>query len=266
VITLIELRASIDNIVYPAFVDIKFDGELNTLRISESDGIPELLFENKYGNVRNALNYRCIADYLPNLMKFKGTTLIGELFYGEGKAGALYDLLSHRKDSGLNFRAFDIFNGVDGFTLLERKRVLCDTIPALCVPNVVANSKQEAMNSYLECVLKGYEGVVVKPCNDRAACVGTMLWAKIKNKDSNVYEVSMVDPTRERIEIVCKYPDKAISVGVKVVNRVKHTLQRGDKVLIEHQGILKSGSLRHPVFKGFVERTKSTSGVTLLKH
>jgi hypothetical protein len=36
-------------------------------------------------------------------------------------------------------------------------------------------------------------------------------------------------------------------VGLKAPNRYKKHIKIGDKVTVEHQGVLASGSLRHPV-------------------
>jgi len=82
--------------------EIKLDGEFNYLHIDKT-GVSTV---NKSGKVRSGW------------LKWEGTehtTLIGELYYGAGKAGQLYDLLSHQDSDDLNFRAFDItcYKGTD---------------------------------------------------------------------------------------------------------------------------------------------------------
>ena len=79
-------------------------------------------------------------------------------------------------------------------------------------------------------------------------------WVKIKKKDINIYELVVIEQTRERGEVLVKtsmHPNGR-PVGVKICNKDKKGLNIGDQVAIEHQGITVNGSLRHPVFKGKV--------------
>jgi len=67
---------------------------------------------------------------------------------------------------------------------------------------------------------------------------------KMKKKDTNAYPVVLIDPVLDRIEVdVC-----GVRVGCKCSS--KGHLKLNDRVLIQHLGVLPSGSLRNPIFKG----------------
>ncbi|MHA2046463.1 MAG: hypothetical protein ACW99G_16880, partial [Candidatus Thorarchaeota archaeon] len=185
--------------------------------------------------------------------------------------GALYDLLGRKEDDGLNISVFDasriLFkkgaeheNITVDSVLLDRKETIMHILPSqrtqLCVVNSIAEAKQH----FDEITYQGYEGTVVKSLDGRLV-MGTCPWVKLKYKDQTDYKVDIIDPVKERIEVIVPVPatkvhignanvQTAINVGVKCMNADKATLKVGDMVTIEHQGVLDSGSLRHPVYKG----------------
>jgi len=241
-----ELRGTVESIRYPAMAEIKLDGEFNYLHIDKT-GVSTV---NKSGKVRSGW------------LKWEGTehtTLIGELYYGAGKAGQLYDLLSHQDSDDLNFRAFDItcYKGTDVVNedLLTRIELLSEVWPIDPTRYKVVNSLAEMYEYFHWVVSQGYEGIVVKNLDSKLR-FGPCGWVKIKYKDQNDYHISMIDPVRERIEVnVVSHIDACTiekAVGVKVCNKDKSGLSLGDIVTIEHQGILSGGGLRHPVYKGKV--------------
>lgn len=243
-----ELRGSLDAMKYPAFVEPKYDGELNIWNGKN--------LVNKYGKTR--------SDF-PAVKNLPDISLIGELYWEEGKAGRLYDLLKHKEDDRLNFKVFDYIplstaeiphaefpHGT--MPLVDRREFLLDKVPAISIIGcVLVQNKTEAMHAALEYIDQGFEGAVVKSL-DSLYTVGPCSWVKIKNKDQNDYTVSMIDPNLERIEVLVPNISKHayIRVGCKCPNKYKGTIEIGDKVTIEHQGVLASGSLRHPVFIGKV--------------
>jgi ATP-dependent DNA ligase len=225
-----ELRGSLAALKYPVFVEPKLDGELNMW-----DGTHLI---NKYGRLRNDFP---AVNNLPN-----NCCIIGELYVGEGKAGALYELLSQKESDTLNFTAFDILskNGISltALALVERREELLDT-GAIVIPALMAHNKEEVMEHYKLFVAMGYEGAVAKSIYG-AYIEGPCAWVKLKHKDRNNLIVCQVSPTQERIEVI----HGNVGVGVKCCNKDKVNIKVGDTVEIEHQGVLASGSLRHPVF------------------
>jgi len=114
-----------------------------------------------------------------------------------------------------------------------------------CIKPQIIHSKQEALAYFEHITSQGYEGIVLKSC-DSIFIHGSCPWVKLKYKDQTDYPVSLIDPTKQRIKIL----NVSTAVGVKVADKDKANLKIGDLVTIEHQGVLVSGSLRHPVFKG----------------
>jgi len=86
----VRLRGSTASIKYPAWADVKIDGEYCWM-VKTKNG--ESYSVNKYGKKRSDWPaIECFGSKAPN-----GTILLAELYYGEGKNGALYDLLSHKE-------------------------------------------------------------------------------------------------------------------------------------------------------------------------
>lgn len=255
-----KLRGSLEAIRWPALYEFKFDGELNWLvhKCPEMRvGHYHTYLINKYGLVRAE------TPVIERVIQGIGSSaiLIGELVYGKGHAGDLYELNKHKADDGLTFIPFDIImwdgQSMASTPLIDRKELLA-TLPHLGVRVRVVNSKAEALQAFEKVTGIGYEGIVVKPF-DSPISGGSLPWVKMKKKDRSDFKVVLIDPTRERIEVAIPQPNGAIvCVGVKVMNRDKVKLRAGEEVTIEYQGILKSGSLRHPVFIGKTGVMKKT--------
>lgn len=267
-----ELRGSLDGMRYPAFAEQKYDGEFGFL-LRPDGGC--LWMINKYNKARRDFP---ALDAIEAQLDSKGVSsvmLLGELYYGQGTQGSLYELLSHKEDDRLNIALFDIafLDGEDlrKFPLLERRETLMrlfdtDDTKLFLIPPVVVTDKEEVREFFERCTQIGkFEGIVVKPL-DSPLILGPCPWAKVKYKDQSDYVVYSIDPVKERIEIeasvvsaVSGNPMRVV-VGVKVSNKDKAVLKVGDMVTIEHQGVLKSGSLRHPVFIGKAERSEDDAG------
>ena len=234
-----ELRGDIRSIRYPAYVEAKCDGELNWFKPDK-----EYLI-NKSGKIRYSFP---ITKELSHI-KHK---LLGELYWGDGKAGALYELLKHQTDDELKFMVFDV--DMAG-TYLERRMWLTKHISPTPHVRIVdasrALTKDDITRNY-DYYVYGlhYEGIVVKSADSRLI-MGVCPWVKMKNKETSDLPVAYIDPTLERIDVWVQLSDDnhiGKMCGVKVMNKVKTTLKVGDIVEIEHQGILSQGGLRHPVF------------------
>lgn len=181
---------------------------------------------------------------------------LGELYYGNGKAGSLYELLSHKIDDDLKLAVHDISRLNDEILgnkpLCERKEVLSYLLPEHSIKSQILNNIYDINNIFAAATHQGYEGVVVKHMYSKL-CFGPCDWVKMKFKDQNEYDVVHIDPYKERIEICAYGPPGSnthvhgTKVGVKAPNRYKKYIKVGDVVTIEHQGRLQSGSLRHPV-------------------
>ena len=243
-----ELRGSLAAVRYPAFVEPKYDGELNLWSSK--------YLVNKYGTVRKDTK----LGLPPNM------SLLGELFYGEGKSGALYELLKHKKDDSLSFIAFDMlwldgYGDIRNMPLVDRRELMFLKGVPFIIAAKVANSETEVMEIYQRYLDQGMEGVVVKSL-DSPFIEGPCSWVKLKHRDRNNLLVNKIDPTKERIEVLSPVPNGSnpnaifndglggwfVPVGLKVSNKDKANLKEMDTVTVEHQGRLPSGSLRHPVY------------------
>ena len=240
-----ECRGSLDTMRYPAFVDVKYDGEF-TVYVKKVGHSGKLL--NKHGAVREGLITAQLDSMVPADLDIN---IIGELTYLEGLKGDLYSLLTNKvNDDVLRFCAFDIQNDD---ALIDRKELLSTMLRPTETIRIgkswVANSPDEVKYFFDSAKLLGYEGVVAKAF-DTPYIVGPCSWVKIKDKDTNNYPIVMIDPVKERIEVLVQLPDKKRNCGVKASNKIKPYLRVGDLVTIEHQGILEQGGLRHPVLVG----------------
>jgi ATP-dependent DNA ligase len=263
-----ELRGSLGSMTYPCFAEIKYDGEATIISYDET-WPDKIITTNKYGTMRSEWSK---LDIITGILEEKGVTkamFLGELFYGNGEAGALYELLSRKDDNDLNLKIYDIINlnnKVDmsgNASLIDRKEILTELFfgTPFLVESKVINSKEEALEYFEEITTLQWEGIVLKGFDGRLV-IGPCGWVKLKKKDQNNYEVTFIDQIRERIEVKVPLPvpantlaliQKYISVGCKCANKHKKNLKVGDIVVIEHQGVLDSGSLRHPVYIGKVQ-------------
>jgi ATP-dependent DNA ligase len=257
-----ELRGNPSCIRFPAFSELKLDGEFEHLVIK--GGVASLI--NKSGKTRTECNITNEAVNLPDM------TLVGELHYEGGKRGDLYKLLANAKSDLLHFTAFDIIslNGlnVKNLPLIGRKEMLlenCPTTKHIHISEVILlNNENDLKVVMKQAVERGFEGVVLKNI-DGPYMEGSCSWVKIKNKDETDYPIVFVDPTLERIEIEVKSEGdgktRVKNVGVKCLNGFKKDINVGDIASVEHQGILSEGGLRHPV----LIRVSTNKGTILCK-
>lgn len=244
-----QLRGSIAGVRFPAMAELKYDGELNYIRITKDDSYTI----NKYGTMR--MDFPALNEIENNILFFEdinSATLVGEVYWNDGKLGALYDLLSHKKDDAINLCLFDIIelNGASQKLrpLVSRIETMYELGLAKWMPQRwVVEDAGDAQTIFHLASSAGWEGIVVKGL-ETTYITGPCTWAKIKFKDQSDYTVVYVDPTQERIEVAVPSPNgNPVVVGVKAPNKYKKHINMHDDVTIEHQGVLKSGSLRHPV-------------------
>lgn len=262
-----ELRGNLGAMKYPCFAEIKYDGEATVIMYDET-WPDKIITTNKYGTMRSDWSKLDEIVEILETNKIKKATLLAELFYKRGELGDLYKLLSNKdNDQDLNLMIYDLAHivndhEINGTTtpLLDRKEILASIFNGsdyLITPKVM-NSKDEVIKHFDNVTNAGHEGIVVKGFDGNLVS-GPCAWVKLKKKDRSDYEIVDIDKTKERIEVQVPNPnlpehDKVwaanVRVGVKCMNNIKATLQIGDMVTIEHQGVLDSGSLRHPVFIG----------------
>jgi ATP-dependent DNA ligase len=238
---------------YPAFVECKMDGEYTVIFYKR--GV-KCFTVNKYGKVRE--DYPALLELYVALehSEADSCTMLAELYFKDGKLGRLYDLNSNKESDTLKLHVFDVagINGqhVGKLPLVERKELLFELIGSLQCKTQMAYSKNDVENMFQETAFKfGYEGIVVKSLASTLT-MGPCDWVKMKYKDRSDYEVRVVDPVLERIEVNVPHitggmTNGTVNVGCKAPNRYKKHIKVGDMVTIEHQGVLDSGSLRHPV-------------------
>lgn len=242
---------------FPCYAEVKLDGEANIYASG-------CLISKASGKIRTACP---ITNTLSKIVD-KVTMLFGELHWEDGKAGALYDFLSHAKDDKLNFTIFDVYHPtLDGADYETRREWL--------ISNILNNAiwKGQSRNVYgavrvtrpmfienlieLNELVKNnqqdeWEGLVTK--NPKSILYSGGLrssqtqWVKLKHKTTGDYQVINISTTQERMDIRVGHRE----CGVKLVNKYKPYVKVGDMVEIEHMGVLAAGGLRHPVFRGKV--------------
>jgi len=240
-----ELRGSLANIRYPAFCETKLDGEFCFIHYVPNKRGEQIWTVNKYGTSRDCFKaLRQIWDILRKNSVFTSQVFLAELFHGSGMRGSLYDLNSNKKSDDLHLCIFDVFDQTK--SLLDRKELLFEMIGPNQIQPIVIMDRPDAEVQFKLATSKGYEGIVLKPL-DSPLVLGPCSWVKMKYKDRNELFVGMVDLHKERIEVIHPTGTVGVAVGVKAPNRYKKHIKAGDVVTIEHQGVLPSGSLRHPV-------------------
>ncbi len=234
-----ELRGSLGAIRFPAFAELKLDGELNEFHYTDN-GVCYLI--NKHGTMR--YNWNALEQIVP--LGVKDMVLVGELIYHDGKQGDLYKLLSNKtNENEIKFVPFDVLiineQVVKFEPLIERKEMLVHTLKGV-EPKVVMN-QEDVDDAFQDAIQAGYEGIVVKNMHEPYR-TGPCNWVKVKEKDQNDYRVTIIDPVKDRIEVDVN----GRGVGVKCMPKDKCNLKVGSIVTVEHQGVLDTGGLRHPVF------------------
>ena len=136
-----ELRGSLNAIKFPAFGEIKYDGEFTF--VCYSDG--KICTINKYNRIRT--DFPALNEVRDNI-NCKSAVMLAELYWGEGKRNALYDLNSNKDSDDLKLKIFDIFeHDSDDLTqkvLIDRKEVLQDILPVNCIATKLLSDKQDA--------------------------------------------------------------------------------------------------------------------------
>jgi ATP-dependent DNA ligase len=252
-----ELRESLARIQYPAFIEAKLDGEFTYLY---TEGMFSYMI-NKYGTKRTDFHHGR-GEWV--LKMPEDCILVGELSTYEGYKNSIYTVMSNKtNEEVLMFWVHDIIKykgkNIEKEELITRKEILTNIKEFPGIPLIrshVVHSKEEVGKYFEEAIKTGYEGIVVKALNSRWV-TGPCNWAKLKGKDTTDFKVYAIDPVRERIDISVLLPidhpnAPAVLTGVKVMNSEKRKLSPGDMVTIEYQGMLKSGRLRHPVYRGKV--------------
>jgi hypothetical protein len=242
-----ELRGKLGAIRYPAYVEPKIDGELNWFRPEgkDAEGFPTRPYLiNKSGKIRKS----CPEAPFPVLEELADIDrpLLGELHWGDGKSGDLYEFLKHQTDDELRFTVFDV--DMPGMSYEYRRKWLEENIKDTAHVKLIGNDRiadeAEVKLAYHYITNAGYEGIVVKSADSRLI-LGVSPWVKMKHRETRSCIIVDISPVQERISVLT---DGKHEVGVKVPNIVKRTLNIGDIVEIEHQGVLSKGGLRHPVY------------------
>jgi len=237
---------------------VKYDGEFNMLYTDAG----QIHLVNKYGRCR----FNCA--FLDKYRFPENSQFMCELVYGEGYWGDLYKFLSHKDDDdALDIKIFDVLR-LSGENMV--KKSCFERIQALRHVNLTTSlnslvffpfniplattaiiDASKIGTFFSEFVAAGYEGIVVKNINEQLS-LPTTNWVKMKSHDQSDFKIVEIDSIKERITVGVEIfgNASAIWVGVKVMDKDKATLKVGDLVTIEHQGILPSGSLRHPVYLG----------------
>ena len=243
-----QLRGKMGGLKFPAYGEIKYDGEFTFILYADN----KICTVNKYDKFRTnfpALEYIRLA-----IQKHcKSAVFLAELYYEDGKRNKLYGLNSNKESDDLNLAVFDILehDGVklSSQPLIDRKEMLQDMKIGSCLKSKVLKTKADAEAYFKWTVDEGYEGAVIKSMDSHLVS-GPCSWVKLKMKDQCDYKVCLIDSSKERIEVLVPKPPAVnghVKVGVKAAHRYKRYLSVGDLVTIEHQGVLDSGSLRHPV-------------------
>ena len=244
-----ELRGNLAGMRYPAFAEIKLDGEFNFIEFNGKD----IRTINKYGTQKTEFHDLQKMFYMLEGSGVKQAVLLCELYWDKGKSGDLYKFLCHKTDNNVHIHVFDVLmrDDVDlrSEPLVSRKEHLWEMVGQWQIGDVIVNNPLEAEGIFVNTTSNGYEGIVLKSL-DSPLILGPCSWVKMKYKDRNDYRVVTLDLHKERIEVEVPQPPirkPSVIVGVKAPNRYKKHIKIGDMVTIEHQGVLESGSLRHPV-------------------
>ena len=201
-----ELRGSVEHIRYPAWCEIKYDGELCYIIYAGNT----ICTVNKYGAVREDFPALTEINQQLKSKNVKAGIFLAELYHEEGKIQLGAELNSNKTSDLLNLKAFDILqlneDLVSEETFIDRREGLVDCLGDLAIGGVVVNDRGQAEQYFHEVVQQGYEGVVMKEF-DSHLVMGPCSWAKMKHKDQSDYEVLVVETDKERIEVNVPCPN-----------------------------------------------------------
>lgn len=248
-----ELRGSLASMRYPAFIEVKKDGEFAYVHVEKR----RTFTVNKEGKIRQSFNYLDSIELAVYKAGYKSATFLAELTMLDGKSGSFYDLLKNKENNELKLWVFDIlqanYQDLRSYSLIDRREKLAEILKGIENPVRLVHDREGVESAFQSIVSMGYEGIVVKSLTGKLV-LDSCDWVKVKYKDRTDYKVNLVDNTQERIEILAPLPGQKtihlngfVKVGVKASNKYKKHIKVGDMVTIEHQGVLASGSLRHPV-------------------
>ena len=246
-----RIRGKMIDIRYPCYVEWKLDGEANVYHNST-------LINKSSGKTRTDFPVTTLLEATFDV----NTVLFGELYWADGKAGALYSLLSHAKDDALKFGVFDaIHPDIANANYEDRRAWLSDKFTnspiklsekhVHIIDAVYCETPDEVEAQVGDSKVLGYEGVVVKNVDSRLILNGRLIqqqlgWVKRKHIETVDVPITHIDEMLERMEI--EYNGR--KVGVKLNNKYKPSVKVGDVVEVEHMGVLNGGGLRHPVYRG----------------
>jgi hypothetical protein len=237
-----KLRGKRNLIRYPAFIEPKIDGELN-------------VYFGKHNSLMNKYSKARTDCPITKHLKRMDVDVIGELYFPPGKNGDLYNLLKNKTSHQLQYVIFDILRvgkkDLRKETCRTRREILLDAVrpsdQVSIIPASIAREKAD-VQKFLDLFKEhGFEGGVLKSMDSRYM-VGNSSWVKIKFTETKDCKIVFIDPDLERMEVDVG-PRR---VGVKLVKKYKPLVEVGNVVEIEHHGVLKGGSLRHPIFRGKV--------------
>ena len=234
-----KIRGHINGIHYPCLVDIKYDGMPVILKAEKGKPV----------KITTETGKEYTMGHLGQLKTSETLEVMGEWIHGSGKNGTLYDLTSAKADDlrlgETNIKIFDIieFNG-ESFvekSLLSRRGMLVKMFNAKhkLVESLIVDNAEQLEQFYQNAIAAGYEGIVVKNLNE------TLLgqtWVKMKAEDEEELPVTSYSDTKFTVN------RNGVEIGVAYNTSVPFQEPFGGlQVLIKHNGVQASGSLRNPV-------------------
>jgi len=184
-----ELRGKLGSVKYPAFGEIKYDGEFTFIFYDNDGKNRKIASINKYNKIRT--QYPALTSIKIAMHEdVKSAVMLAELFFADGKRNRLYDLNSNKESDDLNLMIFDLIEldekDITQEPLIDRKEALHDILSvSACIMSKgmkVVNDNKEAMDFFKWTVDEGYEGCVIKSMDSRLIA-GPCSWVKMKMKD-----------------------------------------------------------------------------------
>ena len=183
-----KYRGKMENIKYPCYASIKFDGELTY--IINLDNECFTVNKDKYGRIRK--NYP-VTEEFKKLNLPKGIYL-GELFWNEGRTKEdFYGFLSHKTDDNLNLAIWGTLQLKDKIDIsTEDTYNFLEKIPnqehVIVAPYIKLYNESE-LKLFAESIIdSGYEGVVIRNMDAVYRNGQSVKWTKIKKKAREIEE------------------------------------------------------------------------------